>query len=231
MSHDAALTSYSLFEDGDQLKLFDQTMLAENRLPDFHHEKRHFERGKQLIAGIDEAGRGPLAGPVVAAAVIVDPSHIPDGLNDSKKLPEKDRQNLFEEIVATGQVGWASVSAKRIDEINIRQSALLGMVNAVKNLPVEADHMLVDGRDVPMPLHDKATSLVKGDAISVSIAAASIVAKVIRDKMMEQASITYPNYGFESHKGYGSAKHIENINKYGACPLHRTSFSPLKERK
>ncbi|MFK7901586.1 MAG: ribonuclease HII, partial [Nitratireductor sp.] len=175
------------------------------------------------------AGRGPLAGPVVAAAVILDPTNIPSGLNDSKKLTEKKRLILFDEIVASSQIAFASVSASKIDEINIRQATLLAMSKCVMALGNKAGHILIDGRDVPLPLNNIGTAVIKGDGISVSIAAASIIAKVMRDKMMIKNAEYYPPYGFDGHKGYGSAKHIEAIKEHGACALHRKSFAPIKD--
>jgi len=206
--------------------LFAETLPA---APDFTHEQRLIHGGKQYIAGIDEAGRGPLAGPVVAAAVILDPENIPDGLNDSKKLTEKKREKLFDEILCSAHVSWASLSAATIDDINIREAALLAMTRSVFNLSVRADHALIDGRDVPQKLIGMGEALVKGDARSVSIAAASIIAKVVRDRMMVQADQIYPQYGFAGHKGYGSKKHRDAIAEHGPCPIHRKSFSPIKQ--
>lgn len=198
-------------------------------IPSFEFENRLIKRGLKHIAGVDEAGRGPLAGPVVAAAVIFDPKNIPAGLNDSKKLNEKRREILFEEIIACASFAWSASSAKEIDEVNIRQATLNAMTRSVMALPTLADHVLIDGRDVPMPLNNIGTSIIKGDAISLSISAASIVAKVMRDRMMKRADIDYPQYGFAGHKGYGAKKHIEAIHEFGPCPLHRMTFAPLKD--
>jgi len=186
-------------------------------------------QGKVRIAGVDEVGRGPLAGPVTAAAVILDPDHIPDGLNDSKKLTEKKRETIFGQILATSHVAWASLPASTIDHLNIRGATLHAMTLAVSHLPINADAVLIDGRDVPPSLIDVGTALVKGDARSLSIAAASIVAKVIRDRMMVAAAREFPTYGFEGHKGYGAKTHIDAIHKFGPCALHRRSFSPVKD--
>ncbi len=197
--------------------------------PDYSIEASLCGNGAKAIAGIDEVGRGPLAGPVVAAAVIIDPSNIPNGLNDSKKISEKRREALFSEICLTSHVAWASIPAEEIDRINIRQAALMAMTLSAQRLAITPDVVIVDGRDVPPALTSIGSAYVKGDARSVSIAAASIVAKVIRDRMMIRADLTYPQYSFAEHKGYGSKKHRDAIHQYGACPLHRRSFSPIKD--
>ena len=198
--------------------------------PDFSVEQALYREGFKQVAGIDEAGRGPLAGPVVAAAVVLDPERIPDGLNDSKKLGEGAREALFSDIVHTSDVAWTSLPACRIDAINIREAALEAMTRSVNGLNVLADAALIDGRDVPTGLVKIGRAMVKGDARSVSIAAASIVAKVIRDRMMKRAALYYPQYGFEKHKGYGSKTHRDAIATFGPCPLHRMSFAPMRER-
>ena len=200
-------------------------------LPDDRHERILAVRGCTIIAGIDEAGRGPLAGPVVAAAVVLDLANIPIGLNDSKKLTEKQREALFEFILNSAQaVSIASVSAETIDHINILQATMLAMRNAVCGLSLVADHVLIDGNRIPDHLPCPATALVKGDQRSVSIAAASIIAKVTRDRMMVNAGLVHQHYGFESHKGYGSAtRHTDAIIAHGGVArLHRFSFAPLK---
>ena len=197
-------------------------MGLENRLVDYGHTN---------IAGVDEAGRGPLAGPVVAAAVILDRNNIPDGLNDSKILSPAKRQQLYQEIMTTAYVGVASAGAATIDRINIRQATLSCMQRAVAALQQCVDWSLIDGRDVPHALQGKATAVIKGDGRSKSIAAASIIAKVVRDEMMMQASKTMNQYGFENHKGYGTKEHMAAIEKHGPCCLHRTSFSPIRQHK
>ncbi len=179
------------------------------------------------VAGIDEAGRGPLAGPVVAAAVILDRNAIPDGLNDSKKLSPCCREELYYEILATSEVSVASASNQTIDKINIRQATLACMQRALYALPRKTDWNLVDGRDIPGRLSGTATAIIKGDGRSLSIAAASIVAKVVRDHMMIEASKTINGYGFEQHKGYGTRQHMEAIKAHGPCSLHRQSYSPF----
>ncbi len=180
------------------------------------------------VAGADEAGRGPLAGPVVAAAVILDPRRIPPGLNDSKQLTQARRDELYEEILATADVAVASLSAASIDRVNILRASLEAMRRAVASLPKAARFVLVDGRDVPAGLSCPAKALVKGDARSFSIAAASIVAKVTRDRMMQAAGMTYPHYGFEQHAGYATEVHRKAIDSHGPCAIHRMSFSPFK---
>ena len=199
----------------------------EQSVPDFAHEARLRARGFELVAGVDEVGRGPLAGPVVAAAVILDPDHLPDGLNDSKKLTASVRERLFTEIMRHAHVAIASIPAARIDAINIRQATFEAMAGAVNGLAVRADFALIDGRDVP-PLPCPAEALIGGDRRSLSIAAASIIAKVTRDRMMTLLAQTYPDYGFEKHMGYGTAKHLKALDLHGPTPLHRMSFAPLK---
>jgi ribonuclease HII len=200
---------------------------TEQSVPDFAHEARLRARGFELVAGVDEVGRGPLAGPVVAAAVILDPEHLPDGLNDSKKLTASVRERLFTEIMRHAHVAIASIPAARIDAINIRQSTFEAMAGAVNGLAVRADFALIDGRDIP-PLPCPAEALIGGDRRSLSIAAASIIAKVTRDRMMTLLAQTYPDYGFEKHMGYGTVKHLEALDLHGPTPLHRMSFAPLK---
>ena len=200
---------------------------TEQSVPDFVHEARLRARGFELVAGVDEVGRGPLAGPVVAAAVILDPDHLPDGLNDSKKLTASVRERVFTEIMRHAHVAIASIPAARIDVINIRQATFEAMAGAVNGLAVRADFALIDGRDVP-PLPCPAEALIGGDRRSLSIAAASIIAKVTRDRMMTLLAQTYPDYGFEKHMGYGTAKHLEALALHGPTPLHRMSFAPLK---
>ncbi len=184
--------------------------------------------GARFVAGADEAGRGPLAGPVVAAAVILDQSHIPVGLNDSKKLTAARREALFDEILKTSLVAVASSSARTIDQTDVRKASLDAMRRAIAALPEIADFALIDGRDIPSGLSCPAKAIIKGDARSLSIAAASIVAKVTRDRMMEHAGMLYPAYGFEKHAGYGTAAHRTAIEELGPTPLHRMSFRPLR---
>ena len=197
--------------------------------PDFKREQALLSSGFKWIAGVDEVGRGPLAGPVVAAAVILDPENLPSGLNDSKTLSASRRDALYLEIMRHACVAVASVPAPVIDRINIRQATLLAMSRAVKALSVAPDHVLVDGRDVPaLPCSGEA--LIGGDGKSLSIAAASIIAKVTRDRLMERLSEHDPRYGFAAHAGYGTALHLAALAQYGPSQYHRLSFAPLKNR-
>ena len=199
--------------------------------PDDRLERILTAHGCTMIAGVDEAGRGPLAGPVVAAAVVLDLADIPAGLNDSKKLTEKQREALFDIILRSARaVSIASVSAETIDRINILQATMLAMRNAICGLSLMADHVLIDGNRIPEHLPCPATAIVKGDHSSVSIAAASIIAKVTRDRMMVNAGLVHQHYGFESHKGYSSStRHTDAIIAHGGVArLHRFSFAPLK---
>jgi len=197
-------------------------------IADFTREQAVFARGADTVAGVDEAGRGPLAGPVVAAAVILDPAQIPEGLADSKALSAARREALFDEIVATATVSAAAVSAAVIDRINIRQATLLAMRKAVAGLARPVQHILVDGRDLPgCPCPGEA--VVDGDALCVSIAAASIIAKVTRDRMMDRLATLHPDYGFQTNRGYGTAQHLDALARIGPCPIHRMTFKPLSQ--
>ncbi|MCM2291306.1 ribonuclease HII [Allorhizobium sp. BGMRC 0089] len=211
----------------DSPGLFDQGRLS----PDFSLEQTARARGLWPVAGTDEAGRGPLAGPVVAAAVILDPDHIPEGLNDSKKLSAARREVLFEAILASATVAIASSSAAHIDRSDIRKASLDAMRRAVQSLAVPVAHVLCDGRDIPPDLSCSAEAVIKGDARSLSIAAASIVAKVTRDGMMAKADTVFPAYGFAAHAGYGTKIHLSAIGAEGACALHRMSFKPLRDQQ
>lgn len=197
--------------------------------PDTTLEERARKRGARRITGVDEAGRGPLAGPVVAAAVAFrDMTAVPKGLNDSKKLSAQRRMELFEKILACADVAVASSSARSIDCTDIRKASLDAMRRAVAGLPDAPCHALFDGRDVPPGIICTGDAVIKGDARSMSIAAASIVAKVMRDRMMARLDPTYPAYGFAMHAGYGTKAHREAIAVYGPCPLHRMSFRPMR---
>lgn len=186
-----------------------------------------YERGLleyEYIAGVDEAGRGPLAGPVYAAAVILKPGARIDGINDSKKLSEKKREELFD-VIIENSVAYAvySVDEKTIDEVNILNATHMAMNGAVNSLSVRPDFVLIDGNSIKnMTLPHE--TIVKGDAKSISIAAASILAKVSRDRYIIQMAEKYPEYGFEKHKGYGTKAHTEAILKYGPCEIHRKTF-------
>ena len=176
------------------------------------------------VAGVDEAGRGPLAGPVVAAAVVLDPDNIPDGIADSKALEADVRRALYRAILDTSRVGIGVADVDRIDRENILNAALWAMSQAVTELECKPKLVLVDGNKVPPKLECTSRAIVKGDAKCLSIAAASIVAKVVRDTMMIELAREYPNYGFERHKGYGTAEHHAAIERYGVTPQHRRSF-------
>lgn len=197
--------------------------------PDFTFEQALLDQGIENITGIDEVGRGPLGGPVVVSAVILDPHNIPEGLRDSKQMSAKKREAVFDAILKSSHVSIASVSAQMIDKINIREATLLAMTRAANGLEVTPGWHLIDGNAIPKPLIGKADFIIKGDAKCLSISAASIVAKVTRDRMMERAAKTYPGYGFEKHAGYGTSVHLAAIAEQGPCPLHRMSFRPLKQ--
>ena len=182
--------------------------------------------GKEIIAGIDEVGRGPWAGPVTACAVILDPNNIPDGLNDSKVLTAKRREQLFDLIMDSAQVSCVHVEVAEIDLINILQATFRAMERAVSHLPIP-NHILVDGNKLPPNLPSPATAVVKGDAKSVSIAAASIIAKVTRDRLMSDLSEAFPGYGWEKNAGYGTKMHQLGLLNHGVTPHHRRSFKPI----
>ncbi len=193
-------------------------------------QSRYFEdqarqRGARHVAGVDEVGRGPLAGPVVAAAVLLPDGFQPDGINDSKKLSARQRGAAFERICreAAG-IGLGVIDAEIIDRINILQASLLAMATAIDQLDPSPDYLLVDGNQ-PVKRPIRQTTLIRGDSRSVSIAAASIVAKVTRDRLMEDYHRLYPAYGFARHKGYPTRAHREALQTLGGCPIHRRSFN------
>ncbi len=195
--------------------------------PDFSFEQEVIKSHGAMVAGVDEAGRGPWAGPVVAAAVILDPANMPFGLNDSKKLSEEKRELLFEQICGQARVGIGIADVARIDRDNILNASLWAMAQAVKDLPEEPHAVLVDGNklpDVTMP----AEAIVKGDGRSFSIAAASIVAKVTRDRLMCRLADEFPHYKWEQNKGYGTKAHQVALAEHGVCLHHRRSFKPIK---
>ena len=192
--------------------------------PDLSLER--MEHGR--VVGVDEVGRGPFAGPVVAAAVILDYDNIPVGIQDSKKLSKITRERLFEEITSSAIVGIAEATVEEIDAINILQASLLAMRRAVFNLAIRPDAALVDGNKDP-ELGFKTRTIIKGDALSLSIAAASIVAKVTRDRKMCALAEVYPHYGWERNAGYGTDEHRKGLREYGVTPLHRRSFAPIRE--
>ena len=200
---------------------------SENMFPNFKIEQDLISNGCSTIAGVDEVGRGPLAGPVTAAAVILDPLNIPENLNDSKVLSSKKREKLFDELKSSSIFAIAHVSPKEIDKLNILQASLLAMVNAVSNLKVTPNHILIDGNKVPERLVGQATAVVKGDSKVLSIAAASIIAKVTRDKLMRDLDSEFPVYGWAKNAGYPTKCHMNAIVKYGVTPYHRRSFRPI----
>ena len=190
----------------------------------FAYERKAVENGYSLVCGIDEAGRGPLAGPVYAAAVILPMDCEIEGLNDSKKVSEKKREQLFDVILEKAVAyGIGSASAEEIDRINILQATFLAMERAVKAMELSADWALVDGNRMP-PLPIPGETVVKGDAQCASIAAASILAKVSRDRVLRKLDQQYPQYGFAKHKGYGTKAHYEAIKQFGVLPEHRKTF-------
>lgn len=187
-------------------------------------EKEALAKGYKSVCGVDEAGRGPLAGPVCAAAVILPEGVIIDGVNDSKKLSEKKRESLFDVIreqALSYSIAYATVD--EIEEINILNATMLAMRRAIDDLEIKADYAMIDGNKIP-PIDIEAECIVKGDAKSMSIACASILAKVSRDRLLYKYAEEYPMYGFDKHKGYGTKVHREAILKYGPCPYHRKSF-------
>ena len=189
----------------------------------FAYERSLRERGAWLIGGMDEAGRGPLAGPVVAAAVIMPSDNPIEGVNDSKQLSEKKRERLYDEIIARAiDYKISAVSEKVIDEINILNATKRAMAECVEGFAISPHVVLVDA--VKLSLEVPTVSIIKGDALSYSIAAASILAKVYRDRLMLAYDEQYPEYGFARHKGYGTREHIEALRKYGPCPIHRRTF-------
>lgn len=188
-------------------------------------EQNLYKTGLTYIAGIDEAGRGPLAGPVVVGVAIMKPDSFIEGVNDSKKVSEKKREKLYEQITEEA-IDWAVgiVDQNEIDEINILNATKKALHMAISNLKVRPDRILVDALEHIDTCGVPYTSIIKGDAKVYSISAASIIAKVTRDRMMQEYDELYPQYGFAGHKGYGTAKHIAAIKEYGACPIHRKSF-------
>jgi ribonuclease HII len=188
------------------------------------------EQTPALIAGVDEAGRGPLAGDVYAAAVILDPQQKIDGLADSKKLTETKREALATEIKQKA-LAWciAKSTVQEIDTLNILQATMLAMTRAVEGLSVKPELVLIDGNRIPKQLTIPARAIVKGDATEATISAASILAKTARDAALIELHQQYPHYAFDQHKGYGTALHLERLQAFGACPAHRTSFSPVKK--
>lgn len=198
-------------------------------LPDFSHEQAAYGRGFTSVCGVDEVGRGPLAGPVTAAAVRLDPSRIPVGLDDSKRLAASERARLSAEIQACAEVSIAHATVAEIDELNILRAAHLAMVRAVAQLSPSPDFALIDGNMIPQELGIPSEALVKGDGRSLSIAAASIVAKHCRDMIMADLARENPGYGWETNAGYGTRVHLDALSDLGPTPHHRRSFKPVRE--
>ncbi len=191
------------------------------------YENSLYEKGITLIAGVDEVGRGPLIGPVVTAAVILPKGYFHKDIKDSKKLTEKKREELYNIITRDAlAIGIGISSEKVIDEINILEATKKAMKEAIKNLEVTPEHVLIDA--VKLDIDIPTTSIIKGDALSESIAAASIIAKVTRDRMMDEMDKEYPMYDLKNNKGYGTKKHLEALEEYGPCKYHRFTFAPVK---
>ena len=194
----------------------------------YEYEEKLINDGVKLIGGIDEVGRGPLVGPVVAACVILPINYELPGLNDSKKLTEKRREEFYKILMQDAiSIGIGIIDEKIIDEVNIYEATKLAMKDAINNCQIKPEHVLIDAMrlDIDIP----STSIIKGDAKSLSIAAASVIAKVTRDHMLIELDKTYPMYDFKHNKGYPTKKHVEAIYKYGITPFHRKTFSPVKE--
>ena len=191
------------------------------------YEKECYARGMELIAGVDEVGRGPLAGPVVAAAVILPKACKIPGLNDSKKIPKSKHKEIYEAVLQNAiAIGIGIKDNQVIDQVNIYEATKLAMMEAIGQLEPQPQHLLIDAMKLDLPIPQ--TSIIKGDANSLSIAAASIVAKVTRDQMMEEFDKEYPGYDFAQNAGYGTANHLAGLDKLGVTPIHRRSFEPVK---
>jgi len=204
----------------------DPSGMTENA-PDFRFELAALGAGATRVAGVDEVGRGPLAGPVTAAAVVLDPDNIPPGLNDSKKLTRRKREALCEAILGTAAVGVGHASVEEIDTHNILRASHIAMMRAVAALDLPPDHLLIDGNMIPRGCTVSAVAIVKGDSKSLSISAASIVAKVKRDCIMVGLAQQNPGYGWETNAGYPSKSHISALQSLGVTPHHRRSFKPV----
>ena len=191
------------------------------------YEKKLYAQGISLIAGVDEVGRGPLAGPVVAAAVILPKNCKIKGLNDSKKIPKKKHEEIFQAVKDKAlAIGIGIMNNQVIDQVNIYEATKLAMKEAISQLEPQPEHLLIDAMKLDLPISQ--TSIIKGDANSLSIAAASIIAKVTRDKIMDNYDQEFPGYDFSQNAGYGTAKHLEGLEKHGVTPIHRKSFEPIK---
>lgn len=201
--------------------------MAPKPAPDFTFESAALARGFSAVVGVDEVGRGPLAGPVTAAAVRLDPARIPGGLNDSKALTPARRETLFDAIMEMAEVSVAHASVEEIDSLNILRASHLAMERAVTGLVTNADHALIDGNMIPRALSCSAEAVVKGDARCLSIAAASIIAKVTRDRIMVDLAQQHPGYGWEVNAGYPTPAHLRALLDFGITPHHRRSFKPV----
>lgn len=192
------------------------------------YERELYKKNITLIAGVDEVGRGPLVGPVVAAAVILPVNYKLDGLTDSKKLSEKKREIFFDILMTDAlAIGIGEISAKKIDEVNIYEASKLAMIDALNNLKIKPEHVLIDA--MPLNLDIASTSIIHGDALSLSIAAASVIAKVTRDRMMIKLHEKYPKYHFDKHKGYPTKLHLECLQKYGPLENYRFTYKPVRD--
>ena len=208
----------------DLQKQVDENLRLEKMLA---YEKELYAQGIQLIAGVDEVGRGPLAGPVVAAAVILPENCKIPGLNDSKKIPKSKHQAIYQAVLDQAlSVGIGVKDNRVIDQVNIYEATKLAMLEAIQELDQQPQHLLIDAMKLDLPISQ--TSIIKGDANSLSIAAASVVAKVTRDQMMAAYDQEYPGYDFGQNAGYGTTKHLEGLEKHGVTPIHRRSFEPIK---
>ncbi|WFE74288.1 ribonuclease HII [Roseinatronobacter sp. S2] len=203
--------------------------MTSNAAPDYEHERLAALQGACRIAGVDEVGRGPLCGPVTAAAVWLDPAALPAGLADSKRLSAQARERIFAAIMASADVGIGHATAAEIDQINILQATYLAMQRAIAALRVPPDHLLIDGNRLPPALPAPAQAVVKGDGRVLSIAAASIIAKVTRDRIMADLARDYPGYGWEVNAGYPTKRHKNAIADLGLTPEHRRSFAPIRK--
>ena len=194
----------------------------------YYFERKLRDKGIQLIAGVDEVGRGPLVGPVVAACVILPEEFSLEGLTDSKKLSEKKREYFYDEIMRQAiSIGIGIISEKKIDEVNIYEATKLAMKEAISNCSVRPEHILIDA--MPLSLDIPTTSIIKGDFKSITISAASVIAKVTRDRMLDELDKKYPMYDFKDNKGYPTKKHLEAIEEYGIIPEHRRSYGPVRD--
>jgi ribonuclease HII len=198
--------------------------------PTDRYERRARKAGARLVAGVDEAGRGPLAGPVVVAAVVFE-GRVPRGIDDSKRLDRGARETLYEKILAAASVSVVVASRARIDRMNILRATLWAMGRSVNGLSCRPDHVLVDGNMLPDGLPCPGEAVIGGDGLSISIAAASIIAKVTRDRLMEAVGRAFPDYGFERHMGYSTPDHFAALERHGPCPHHRQSFAPVREQQ